>query len=179
MKRIMVMGVSPGVGKSTFARELGKILEIDVCHLDTLYWKPNWVEASLEEFTARQQEVVVQDQWIIEGNYNSTYVIREQHADTIIYLELPLFVCLYRVFKRWICHIGKTRPDMGKDCKEKLDYQFLKFICSTYYSRKKMMKDRFQVLIENDSHINIVLLKNKADIRSYIQTLDKRKVISS
>lgn len=171
MKRIMVMGVSAGVGKSTFAREIGEILEIDVWHLDRLYWKPDWVEASLEEFTAGQQEIVVRDQWIIEGNYNSTYDIRGQHADTIIYLELPLFVCLYRVFKRWITNIGRTRPDMGKDCKEKLDYQFLKYICTTYNRRKKQMKDRFQNLKESDPHINVVLLKNKAEIGSYLQTL--------
>lgn len=164
----MVMGVSAGVGKSTFARELGKTLDIDVCHLDTLYWKPNWVEASLEEFTAGQKEIVVRDKWIIEGNYNSTYDIRVQHTDTIIYIELPLYICLYRVFKRWITNIGKTRIDMGKGCKEKLDYQFLKFICTTYYPRKKKMNDRFQALKENGSHINIVQLKNKADIRSYL-----------
>lgn len=167
----MVMGVSAGVGKSTFARELGRILEIEVCHLDALYWKPNWVEASLDEFTAKQQEVVRLDQWIIEGNYTSTYDIRVQHADTIIYLELPLRICLYRVFKRWISNIGKTRIDMGEGCKEKLDYQFLKFIWTTYHPRKKKMKARFQYLKENGSSITVVSLKGKADIRSYLQTL--------
>ena len=62
------MGVSAGVGKSTFARELGEILNIDVYHLDSFYWKPNWVEAPQEEFANSQQEIVEQDEWIIEGN---------------------------------------------------------------------------------------------------------------
>jgi adenylate kinase family enzyme len=93
----MVIGVSAGVGKSTFARSLGEALHIDVHYLDTYYWKPNWVEASLEEFSNVQHEVVNQDQWIIEGNYSNTFEIRTEHADTIVYIELPLHVCLYRI----------------------------------------------------------------------------------
>jgi adenylate kinase family enzyme len=50
MKRIMIIGISPGVGKSTFARRLGELLQVEVYHLDAYFWKPNWVEASLEEF---------------------------------------------------------------------------------------------------------------------------------
>src|SRR5690625_4439060 len=171
----MVMGVSAGVGKSTFAWKLGEILNIDVYHLDSFYWKPGWVEAPQEEFANSQQEIVEQDEWIIEGNYNRTYDIRAQHADTIIYLELPLLVCLYRVFKRWFSHIGKTRPDMGEDCKEKLDYQFLKYIFTTYRRRKKQMRDRFQQIKGKSSDIKIILLKNKSDIRSYLEMLRQSK----
>jgi adenylate kinase family enzyme len=170
MNRIMVMGVSAGVGKSTFARKLGELLDISVYHLDALYWKPEWVEASLKEFAADQQKIVTQDQWIIEGNYSNTYDIRAQNADTIIYLELPLIVCLYRVFKRWIHNMGKTRPDMGKGCKEKLDYEFLKFICTTYYPRKKKMKAKLKAFKEMGSK-NIITLKSKKEIQSYLEAL--------
>jgi adenylate kinase family enzyme len=171
MNRIMVMGVSAGVGKSTFARRLGELLEISVYHLDALYWKPEWEEASLEEFADDQQKIVSLDQWIIEGNYSNTYDIRVQNADTIIYLELPLIVCLYRVFKRWIQNIGKTRPDMGEGCKEKLDFQFLKFICTTYYPRKKKMETRLQAFKGTGSQKNIIMLKSKKEIHSYLKTL--------
>ncbi|MFY0758133.1 topology modulation protein [Metabacillus dongyingensis] len=171
MNRIMVMGVSAGVGKSTFARKLGELLKISVYHLDALYWKPEWKEASLEEFADDQQKIVSLDQWIIEGNYSNTYDIRVQNADTIIYLELPLIVCLYRVFKRWIQNIGKTRPDMGEGCKEKLDFQFLEFICTTYYPRKKKMETRLQAFKGKGSQKNIIMLKNKKEIHSYLETL--------
>lgn len=171
MKRIIVMGVSAGVGKSTFARKLGERLGIDVCHLDKLYWKPNWVEASLEEFVAAQEKIVALDQWIIEGNYANTYDIRVKNADTIIYLELPLGVCLYRVFKRWLLNIGRTRPDIGEGCKEKLDYDFIKFICTTYSPRKKKMKARVEDFKRLGPDKNVIMLKNKREIRSYLDTL--------
>lgn len=170
MNRIMVIGVSAGVGKSTFARELGKILDINVYYLDKLYWKPNWIEASTDEFREDQQDIVTLEKWIIEGNYSSTFDIRLPHTDTIIYLELPLYICLYRVFKRWIMNFGKTRIDMGEDCKEKLDYAFLKYIWTTYSRRKKSMAARFKSIQESDSSIKIITLKGKKEIKSYLQT---------
>ena len=105
----MVIGVSAGAGKSAFARRLGELTGIEVTYLDRLYWKPDWVEASLEEFAEAQQQVVPNDRWIIEGNYTRTINIREPHADTVIYLDLPLPVCLYRVLKRRVQYHGKVR----------------------------------------------------------------------
>lgn len=171
MKRIMVMGASAGTGKSTFARRLGESLNIDVHHLDVLFWKPNWVEASLEEFSVCQQEVVAKEQWIIEGNYSNTYDIRANHADTIIYLEIPLVLCLYRVIKRRIINNGKSRPDIGEGCKEKLDAGFLKFICTTYYPRKKKMQARLQQFKADGPYKNVIMLKGTKQIQAYLERL--------
>lgn len=175
VKRIMVIGISAGVGKSTFARKLGKALNINVYHLDALYWKPDWVEISLEEFSKAQQEIVNQRQWIIEGNYSNTFEIRAEHADTIIYLELPLYVCLYRVFKRWLMNIGRTRLDMGEGCKEKLDWDFIKFIYTTYYPRKRKMNERFQSYQALGSKKEIITLKSKQEVHSYLENIKRLK----
>lgn len=83
MERIMVIGVSAGVGKSTFARRLGDHLNIEVYHLDTFYWKPGWVEAPLEEFISAQKKVLSHDKWIMEGNYSHSFNLRSELADTI------------------------------------------------------------------------------------------------
>lgn len=166
MKRIMVIGVSAGVGKSTFAKRLGELTKIEVHHLDTLYWKPGWVEAPLEEFRAAQEEIIHNDKWIIEGNYSSTFDLRMNAADTIIYLELPLRVCLYRVIKRRIQYHGKTRSDMTSGCPEKLDWDFIKFILTTYKSRKLKMAERFQAKSDNK---NIIVLNNKRDIEAFFE----------
>lgn len=173
MKRIMVTGISAGAGKSTFARELGNILRIDVYHLDTFFWKPGWVQASIEEFSETQMNIVREPEWIIEGNYKSTYEIRAERADTIIYLELPLLVCLYRVFKRWYRNRGRTRPDLGEGCPEKIDWAFLKFICTTYYPRKRKMAARFKAFQSVGSQKTLYQLKGKQEIRSFLEALKK------
>lgn len=171
MKKIMVMGISAGVGKSTFAQKLGEKLDIEVYHLDTLYWKPGWIEASLEEFSSKQEQILTsKDSWILEGNYSSTYDLRIQHADTIIYLELPIRVCLYRVIKRRIQNQGKTRPDMTAGCNEKLDYKFLKFILTTYHSRKEKMKKRFEFFQNMSPNNKVVQLKSKKEIEKYLES---------
>ncbi|QAS52610.1 topology modulation protein [Halobacillus litoralis] len=168
MQRIMVLGVSSGVGKSTFAKELGRLLDIEVYHLDRFYWEPGWKEAALEDFRARQQEVIQEKAWIIEGNYSNTYDIRADKADTIIYLELPLHVCLFRVFKRRFTYRGKTRADMGEGCEEKLDADFLKFIWKTYHPRKGKMQQRFQEFQNIGQQKDVIQLKSKKEIDTFL-----------
>lgn len=172
MNKIMVIGVSAGAGKSTFARRLGELTGIEVTHLDRLYWKPNWIEAPSEEFSAAQQRVVQQERWIMEGNYAGTVHIREPHADTIIYLELPLRVCLYRVLKRRVQYHGKTRQDIGEGCKEKIDRAFLKFIVTTYGARKKTMMERMHRYAEEGKTVHY--LKTPAQIDGFLATYIKK-----
>ena len=142
MNKVIVAGVSAGAGKSTFAKNLGDRLNIPVHHLDSYFWKPGWIERDPEEFRDAQHQLVGGDAWIIEGNYASSMDIRLAEADTFIYLELPLRVCIYRVLKRWIQNYGKTRPDMAAGCAEKMDKAFLKFIVTTYAARKLAMRQR-------------------------------------
>ena len=168
MNRILVIGVASGAGKSTFARRLGELTGIEVTHLDRLFWKPGWVEAPAEEFSEAQQQVVRNDKWIIEGNYTGTINIREAYADTIIYLELPLHVCLYRVLKRRIQYHGKTRKDVGEDCEEKIDWAFLKFILTTYGPRKEKMVERMQRYANEGKTVHY--LKTRQQIQGFLDT---------
>jgi len=140
LKRILVLGVSAGAGKSTFARKLGQELDIPVIYLDGFYFKSGWKETTPEEFEAKQLHAARGERWIIEGNYSSTLTCREDRADTIIYLELPLALCLYRVVKRRIQFHGRTRPELGEGCPEKLDWKFLRYIVSTFARRRKSMR---------------------------------------
>ena len=139
MKRVLVMGVSPGVGKSTFAKKLGKKLDLEVYHLDSLYWQPGWTERDNDSFRELQEHIVKKDSWIIDGNYSNSYDLRVKRADTIIYLELPLIVCVYRVIKRRIVYARKTREDMAKGCPEKS--RLVIFYVYSYYVSRTEKKD--------------------------------------
>lgn len=165
----MVIGISPGVGKSTFARKLGNKIEINVYHLDSYFWKPGWVEAQLDEFITAQENILMNDSWIIDGNYSKTFERRAEQADTIIYLELPRYMCLYRVFKRYLKHIGKKRPDLG--CTEKFDWGFIKFIWTTYKPRLHKMQERLEQLSKEK---NVIILRGRKQIDNYISQLDSK-----
>jgi hypothetical protein len=72
------------------------------------------------------------------------------------------------VIKRWLSNLGKTRPDMAKGCNEKLDWQFIKFIISTYFPRKKEMEIKLADLQQRDPEKVIVILKSKYEIEGYL-----------
>lgn len=127
MKKAVVIG-SPGAGKSTFARRLGEITGLEVFHLDRLFWKPGWVETPKLEWLELQRRIVENESWIIDGNYEATLGVRLQAADTVIWLDSPRRVCLFRAVKRAVQYYGRTRPDMGEGCREKLDLEFLLYI---------------------------------------------------
>jgi adenylate kinase family enzyme len=106
-RRINVKGTS-GSGKSTFARELARRLEVPYVELDSLHHGPNWAEPTNEEFRARVREAMdaAPDGWVIHGNYEQKLgdtVIGP--ADTIVWLDLPLRLKLRRLWGRTIHRI--------------------------------------------------------------------------
>ena len=62
--------------------------------------KPNWELVTREEQIQIQNELVKNEAWIIDGNYGGTMDIRFQAADTILFLDYPRTLCLYRAIKR-------------------------------------------------------------------------------
>lgn len=173
MERIMVIGVSAGAGKSTFARRLGGVMDLPVHHLDAHFWKPGWVESEEKEFRQRQEELVKSERWVIEGNYSSSMDIRLHACDGLIQLELPLWLCLWRVLKRRIQYRNKTRPDMAPGCPEKLDFAFLKFIVTTYYGRRESHRLMVQRLLSENPEKAVHVLRHPREIERFLQQIGK------
>lgn len=123
--KIMVIG-SSGSGKSTFSRELGKVLGLPVHHLDLYYWKPGWIETPREEWEEFNKQLVAKENWIIDGHFGRTMDIRMKAADVIIFFDLSPIITTYRVIKRRIQYHGKTRPDLNEGCPESIDWLFIK-----------------------------------------------------
>ena len=167
MKKIILIG-SGGSGKSTLARQISDKLAINVFHLDSLLWKPHW------EMTDRAYQIDVQNKlfdhpsWIIDGNYGGTLDMRINEADTIIFLDRNRFLCIYRAIKRYRTYKGKTRPDMQKDCPEKLDLPFLKWIW--HYPKKQRIEILKKLQPISDTK-KVIILKNNKQIQQFLTTL--------
>lgn len=140
MKKILVIG-SGGSGKSEFSRKLGEHLNIEVFHLDSLYWKPGWGKTEADEWEAALSSVMNRDSWIMDGNYSGTLEMRLAACDSVIFLDLPRGTCLWRVIKRSIKYRGKSRPDMAEGCNERFSFEFLFWVWNyRKRSRLKVMK---------------------------------------
>lgn len=127
MKKIAIIGPS-GAGKTILAVNLAKRLNLPVYHLDTYFWKPDWQEADSEQFMLKQYELVMLDQWIIDGNFRRTLSIRLFEADTIIFLDISRWRCLYQAIRRQLKYYDRNRPDFPRGCVSRFDKKFLWFL---------------------------------------------------
>jgi adenylate kinase family enzyme len=166
MERIVIIGCG-GAGKSTLARQLGEKLNIPVVHLDKLWWKPNWVETSREEFDAKLAVELAKPQWIMDGNFNRTIPERIARCDTIIYLDFSRFACLMGVLKRVLTTYGKVRPDMGEGCPERIDFEFLKWV----WTFNKNKREKNYRLLNEAVHAETIVLKNRRMVKRFLDSL--------
>ncbi|WP_373895579.1 DNA topology modulation protein [Virgibacillus sp. CBA3643] len=168
MKKITIIG-SGGAGKSTLAQNLGSILHIPVYHLDAIFWKPGWVPIERDSFTAKQEKICGQDAWIIDGNYGATMDRRLQEADTVIFLHYRTIRCLYGITKRRIQYRNKTRPDMGEDCPEKLDWEFFHYVRGFNKTKAPAIYER----LSNLENTTIRIFKTPNETRHFLDVVEK------
>ncbi|WP_085524797.1 DNA topology modulation protein [Tuberibacillus sp. Marseille-P3662] len=168
MKKIAIIG-SGGSGKSTLARQLGYKLDIEVFHLDAMFWKPNWVGTPKAEQRRVQHERVNKDAWIFDGNYGSTMDIRLQAADTVIFLDISRVICVGRIIKRRIKYWNKPRPDMGKGCDERISFPFLKWVWSYPKVKKPEIMNK---LAQLPDETKVVILSSPKEVERFLERVE-------
>ena len=126
MERVLVIG-SPGAGKSTFAADIARVTGLPLVHLDRHYWRAGWVEPDKEEWAAQVQALAAQPRWVMDGNYGGTLPLRLARADTVVWMDFPVWLCLVRIVRRALRYRGKVRPDMAEGCPEKMDWEFFSY----------------------------------------------------
>ena len=145
MKRVLIIG-NGGAGKSMLARKLGALTGLPVIHLDVEFWRPGWVETPDEEWDPHVAELLKGEHWIIDGNYGGTMDLRIAAADTVVFLDLPTRVCIWRIIDRALGgrEGGRRRPDMADGCDEKLDPPFIDWV----YHYRERNRPRVLALLE-------------------------------
>jgi adenylate kinase family enzyme len=122
--RIVVVGIS-GTGKSRLARRLASASRLPLHHMDTLIWRPNWVEADRPSIATAVTRIAAEPQWIVEGwvdDYSSDLL---DVADHIIDLDFPGWLAALGGVERWWRHRGAARPELPPGCTEKWNWDYL------------------------------------------------------
>lgn len=147
-KRIHVVGTT-GSGKTTMARRLAQLLGCPHVELDALHWGPNWTPVDLELFRERTSEALSHRCWAADGNYSKVRDLVFARADTIVWLDYPLPLILWRLVWRtgrrlvlqeelWNTNRERLRNHLGRD-------SLLLWALRTYWRRKReygaMMRD--------------------------------------
>lgn len=121
-RRIIVVG-SSGSGKSYLSKRLARITELPLIHLDKEFWRPDWQKTPREEWIQKQRTWIASEEWILDGNYDSTMEMRFSAADLVIYLDVHRIICIVSALLRH----GKKRSDLPAYLEEKIDGDFWDF----------------------------------------------------
>ncbi len=169
MNKILIIG-SPGAGKSTFANKLGKILNREIIHLDKLYYKTGWMRVPKNEWAEIIKNLVLREEWIMDGNYRGTLDIRLQTSDTVILFNFNRFLCLYSAFTR---SLNKNQPfDKALGNKNKLSWDLVKKII-TFPKRDLKRK------LEAHQNTNkIFIVRNRKEANNLIKQLAKQQLVN-
>lgn len=172
MKRISIIGC-PGAGKTTFSRELSQSTGLPLMHLDFMYHDQTYTyQTDKDSWRARVLNEIEKRQWIIDGNYKSTFDIRLSRSDTIIFLDYPTYVSIWRAIvsiwraiKRRVHFHKKVREDMPPTWKERLSWDLFLFILRFNYSIAPHMRQLLKSYTDKD----VVVLRNPSKANKYLK----------
>jgi adenylate kinase family enzyme len=167
MNRVLIIG-SGGAGKSTLARRLGEATGIEVVHLDRLHWQSGWVEPPKAEWHKTVEKAIAKERWIMDGNYGGTMEMRLAACDTVIFLDFPRAVCLYRVLKRRLTYRNTNRPDMAEGCHEKIDLDFLNWVWTFPTRAKSGIEERLKRF---EREKTIIRLGSKREVEDFLRSV--------
>ena len=161
MKRVLIIG-RPGSGKSTFARALKELTGLPLHYLDMLYHKPDKTTASQWEFDKKLQRLLIQETWILDGNYARTLPLRLTYCDTVFWLDYPLDVSLKGIASR----IGQPREDMPW-IETKPDLEFLDFVKEFDNTEKRKIEQALSKCTEK----NIIIFHSRKESEAFLKNL--------
>jgi adenylate kinase family enzyme len=169
--RIAIVG-SPGSGKTTFSRQLAAILNREVVHLDRLLWHPDWQFMPYQERRTIHDSIVNGDQWIIDGMWRSHVEERLARATTVIFLDYPRTISMWRAFTRFLKKRGTQRSDIADGCLEKLDNDFVSYIWNFNKKVRPYLLTLFNKYSEN---FHLIVLKSPKVAKEYMNLLREGK----
>lgn len=168
MKRVVVIG-SPGAGKTEFSRRLASLTGLPLIHLDLIYHDATKdYKQNRESWLGAVQTEITKPSWIIDGNYKSSFELRLPAADTIVFLDYPTKLSIFRAFKRRFQYIRKTRADMPDTWKEKLDWQLFWFIVRFNRHDAPNIRD---LLVTYQTDKQIIVFRHPAQAEHYLRLL--------
>jgi|ERR1700733_3458479 len=168
IKRIAIIG-NAGSGKSTLTQKLHKITHLPVYYLDQYFWKPGWVRTDPDEYKKMHDALCDKDEWIIDGINLRVMEYRIQRADVIIFLDLPRYICFYRIFKRTFHHYGKELLSSPKGCPERFNWEFIKFLKWVWDFKKKYPPAIMELLKKYSEQKQVYVFKSQQEVDAFVK----------
>lgn len=166
MKRILVIGC-PGAGKTYFSKRLSEILGLPLVHMDNLYWHADKTSIDTESLKEKLLPYLVQDQWIIDGNYHKTLEMRLPYATDVFVLDLPRKECIQGILDR----IDQPRDDIPWIEREDDATELIAWTADYGFRTK----DEEIALLNKNKHLCVHTITSRQEMNEYLDKLAKSK----
>jgi adenylate kinase family enzyme len=173
-RRIVFQGIS-GSGKTTLARAVAAALDVPFVETDALVHGPGWSETGDGELRELLRPTVEGEGWVIDSDYGrklGTYVM--EHADTVVWLDLPLRVCLRRLMRRTIPRI-RLQQELWNGNTESWRDAFGGWDSLFVYAIRKHVAQRRtlpELLARPElAHLEVVRLRTPAAVAAWLGTI--------
>jgi adenylate kinase family enzyme len=92
------------------------------------------------------------------------------HADIIIFLDMPRYLCIWRILWRLAKNRGKVSASSAQDCPERFDLNFLKFV---WHFNKRFRKYINLTIKDFESEKQVFVLKSVQEVNAFIELLQR------
>ena len=169
-RRVLVAGVT-GAGKTTLAGRVSEILGVPHVELDSLYHGSGWVPRP--SFVEDVQAFTARPAWVTEWQYTAVRGLLASRADTLVWLDLPPRVALWRVLRRTMVRRVRRTVLWNDNVEPPLHTiignpdHLLRWAVRTRHS----MPERVLPLEREHPHLRVVRLCSSRDVEAWIALL--------
>lgn len=155
------------------AAELAHRLRIPHIELDALFWEPDWVEAEPDVFRDRVTLAVSTEAWVADGNYSRARDLVWTRAETIVWLDYPLWLVLWRTFRRSIRRIASHEDFWSSGNRETVRNTFFSkdSLLLWQLSHHRPRRRRYaELLSPHGTQVHVVRLRSPDELDAWLNS---------
>ena len=173
MDRVVVVGTSCS-GKTTLARQLARELGAPHVELDGIHWMSGWRERPVDEVRRMAAEAAAAERWVMDGNYSAVRDIVWGRATTVVWLNYPFRVVLWRALSRTTRRVI-TQEELFSGNREGFRQSFLSrdsIILWAITSYRRVRREYRRILDGGDyPHLRVIELRGPAEAEGLVSAL--------
>lgn len=167
--RISIIG-QPGSGKSTLSRKISEKFGIPHLHIDRFWFESGGNKLKSGDIEGKEkvriyikekvEDFIKQDSWVSDGTYPRVQSIIVEHANYIIFLDIPLYRRLFNHIKRMF------KYEKHKEVTRWEDFKFIYQII-----RRTFLKGPIIRRFVSEHSDKVKIFKNYKEVEEYFNTL--------
>ena len=171
--RIVVNGTT-GSGKTTLSAGLAEILGLRHVEMDAYRHGPNWTETPDDLFRERIGAALSGNGWVVDGNYSVARDVVWPRAATLVWLDYPLGVVMWRLFRRTMRR-AVMREELWNGNRERLREHFFTrqslflWALRTHWKRRGTFPEALRM--PRYAHLQVIRLRSPRQAREWLRSL--------